>query len=75
MALTINIWTLIHFIFIYFYFFLLMVTPATYGSSQARGQIRAAAAGLNYGHSNAVSKPHLQPTTQLAEAPAGSLTH
>ena len=39
--------------------------PAAYGGSQARGQIRATAAGLHHSHSNARSKPHLQPTAQL----------
>ena len=41
-----------------------MVTPAAYGSFQARGQIRAAAAGLHHshGHSNTKSELHLQPT-------------
>ena len=34
---------------------------------QARGQIRAAAAGLHHshGHSNVQSEPHLRPTPQL----------
>ena len=32
---------------------------AACGSSQARGQIRAAAAGLHHSHSNTRSKPHL----------------
>jgi len=36
-----------------------------YGNSQARGQIRAAAASLRQSHSNAGSKLHLQPTPQL----------
>jgi len=41
------------FIFIYFYLiFLFMAAPAAYGSSQARGQIGAAAAGLCHSHSN-----------------------
>ena len=39
-----------------------------YGSSYATGQIgAAAAAGLHYSHSNAGSKPCLQPTLQLME--------
>ena len=49
----------------------LAVTPATavgfffllfraYGGSQARGQIRATAAGLHHSHSNAGSEPTLQ---------------
>ena len=39
--------------------------PAVYGSSQARGQAGAAAAGLQHSHSNVGSQPHLQPTPQL----------
>ena len=38
---------------------------AAYGGSQARGQIGAVAADLHHSHSNARSKPHLQPTPQL----------
>ena len=41
------------------FFFFLMATPVSYGSSQARGQTRAAAAGHEHGHSNTRSKPHL----------------
>ena len=40
-------------------------TPAAYGGSQARGLIRAVAAGLRQSHSNAGSEPCLQPTPQL----------
>ena len=36
-----------------------------YGGSQARGQIRAVAAGLCQSHSNAGSESHTQPTPQL----------
>ena len=39
------------------YFF--MVAPAAYGSSGARGQIRAAATGLHHSHNNNGSKLHL----------------
>ena len=53
------IWT---FCFIYIYLFLFLfifllfrAVPVTYGSSQARGQIRAAAASLHHSHSNARS--------------------
>ena len=54
----------------YFFFFLLFrATPMAYGSSQARGQIRATAAGLCHSHSNAGSKPCLQPTPQLPAMP------
>ena len=45
-----------------------------YGGSQARGQIRATAAGLHHSHSNIRSEPLLRPTPQLI-ATAGSLTH
>ena len=38
---------------------------AAYGGSQARGLIRAVAAGLHHSHSNAGSKPNLPPTPQL----------
>ena len=47
------------------FFFLLRATLAAYGSSQARGQIGAAAAGLQHSHSKARSKPWLWPTPQL----------
>ena len=40
-------------------------TPVAYGISQARGQIRATAAGLHHIHSNVGSEPCLQPTPQL----------
>ena len=40
-------------------------TPAAHGSSQARGLIKAAAAGLHHSHSNARSELCLQPTLQL----------
>ena len=42
---------------------------AAYGGSQARGPIGATAAGLYHSHSNAGSKPHLQPTPQLMATP------
>ena len=42
------------FIFI-FYFFSLRATPEAHGSSQAKGWIGAAAAGLHHSHSNAGS--------------------
>ena len=49
----------------FFFPFLFKATPAVYGSSQARDQIRAGAAGLHHSHSKAKSKPHLRPTPQL----------
>ena len=39
--------------------------PSAYGGSQARDPIGAVAAGLGKSHSNAGSRPHLQPTPQL----------
>ena len=41
--------------------------PAAYGGSQARGLIRAVAAGLHQSHSNVGvgSEPHLRPTPPL----------
>ena len=48
---------------------LFRTTPATYGGSQARGQIRATASGLHHSHSNVGSEPRLQPTPQLTATP------
>ena len=55
-----------------FFFWLFRAVLAAYGSSQARGQIRAAAADLQHSHSHSHSHSHmgfgprLQPTSQLA---------
>ena len=48
---------------LFFVFF--RAAPAAHGSSQARGQISAAAASLCHSHSNAKSKLRLRPTLQL----------
>ena len=48
-----------------FLFLLLRATLVAYGTSQARGQIRAAAASLHHKHSNLGSKLCLQTTPQL----------
>ena len=48
-----------------FLFLLFRATPVAHGSSQARGQIVAAATGLCNSHSNTRSKPRLWPTPQL----------
>ena len=40
-----------------------------YGSSQARGRIRATGASLRHSHGNAGSELRLQPTPQLTEMP------
>ena len=45
--------------------FFMRATPAAYGSSWARGQMRAAAASLCHSHDNTESEPHLQPMLQL----------
>ena len=49
----------------FFFFGLFRAAPTAYGSSQARGPIRAVAASLHHRHNNARSEPHLQPTPQL----------
>ena len=51
----------IYYLFIYICLF--RTTPVAYGSSQARDQIGAAAAGLHHSHSNAGSESCLRPTT------------
>ena len=57
----------------FFFFFCLFAfsraAPTAYGGSQARGPIRAVAAGLHQSHSNAGSESHLQPTPQLMATP------
>ena len=45
------------------------ISPTAYGSSQARGWIGAAAAGLHHSPSNARSEPCLWPTPQLTAMP------
>ena len=50
------------------FFWLFKATPEAHGSSQARGRIRAAAAGLHPSHSNVGSEPHRRPTPQLIAA-------
>ena len=59
--------SLIYFLFVclFTYFCLFRASPAAYGSSQAGGQIRAAAAGLDHSNSYMGPKPHLQPILQL----------
>ena len=51
------------------FYSLFTATLAAYGSSQARGPIRAAAACLHHSHSNVRSKPHLRPTPQIMAMP------
>ena len=52
-------------IFIHF-FFPFRATPVAYGSSQARGRIRRAPAGLHHSHSNTGSELHLWSMLQPA---------
>ena len=54
------------YVFILFFFFLVFrAALVANGGSQARGRIRAAAAGLHHSHISARSELHLQPTPQL----------
>ena len=46
-------------VFIMHVFFLFMAALAAYRSSRAKGQIRAAGAGLHHSHSNTRSTPNL----------------
>uniref|UniRef100_A0A8D1SYM9 Cathepsin L n=1 Tax=Sus scrofa TaxID=9823 RepID=A0A8D1SYM9_PIG len=55
-------------------FFFFRAAATAYGGSQAKGQIQATAPGLRHSHSNAGSKPHLQPTPQLMAMPDPSPT-
>ena len=55
--------------FIFFFWLFLRGCTMAYGSSQARGRIRAVAAGLHHSHSNARSELHLWPTPQLKAMP------
>ena len=52
-----------------FFLFLGGAAPAACGSSQARGQIGAAAACLHRSHNEGRSKLHLRPTPQLMAMP------
>ena len=55
------------FFFFFFFFFLsfFRAAPASYGGSQARGQIGAIATTLQHSHSNLESEPCLRPTLQF----------
>ena len=57
-----------------FFCLLFRASLSAYGSSQARSQIRAAAAGLHHSHSNTGSEPR-SVTYTTAHGNAGSLTH
>ena len=55
-------------IFCCLFILLFRAIPGAYGSSQARGPVRATAAGLHHRH-NMESKLHLRPTPQLMAMP------
>ena len=57
-SLFFNLWNKTTLFFCLF-FFLFRVAPSAYGSSQARGQIGAAVAGLHHSHSSTGSEPCL----------------
>ena len=61
----------LHFLttFFFFFFFGLRAALAAYGSSQARGGIRAAALGLHYSHCKTRLEWHPQIIAQLAAMP------
>ena len=65
----------VFYVCLFLFVLLSFAAPALYGSSQARGEIRAAAAGLHHSHSDTGSEPHLQPTYTTAHSNVGSLTH
>ena len=68
----VSAWSVGHFILFYFiilFYCLFRATPTADGDSQAKGQIRAVAAGLCHSHSNMGSEPGLQPTPQLTAMP------
>ena len=56
-------------VFVFVFFSFSRAAPVAYGSSQARGPIGPVATGLRQSHSNAGSKPRLQPTPQLTATP------
>ena len=62
------------FLFFFFSFCLFRATPVAYGSSQARGPIGVADAGLHHSHSNLGSKLHVRPIAQLTAMPDPSPT-
>ena len=59
------------FLFYFYLFSLFRATPMAFGGSQARGLIRAVAAGLGDSRSNTKPEPRLQPTPQLTATERG----
>ena len=68
---TVDIWSqvILLFTYLFIYFATSRAALAAYRGSQARGLIRAVAAGLRQSHSDAGSKPWLQSTLQLTATP------
>ena len=62
-------WVFFGFWGFFFFFCLFRAAPAAYGGSQARGLMRATAAGLHHSHSHSRSELHLQPIPQLRAMP------
>ena len=60
---------LTHVFLLYFIFVFSRATTVAYRGSQARGRIRAVAAGLRQSHSNAGSEPRLRHTPQVTAMP------
>ena len=61
------------FLFFFSLCLLFMAAPVAFGSSQARGQIRAIAACLCQSHGNARSEPHLRMTPGIKPASSWTL--
>ena len=59
----------------FFFFPLFRAATAAYEISQARGLIRAPAAGLHHSHNNTRYKPRLWPTPQLPVSQARGFEH
>ena len=70
-AYKLSVYLLVAFFFFFLVFLSFLGAPPACGGSQARGLIGAIASGLHHSHShsNARSKPRLQPTPQLTAMP------
>ena len=64
-----NMCLVFFFLLLLFVCFSFRAAPAAYGSSRARGRIRAVAASLHHSKNNSKSKTCLQPTPQLMATP------
>ena len=59
--------------YLFFFFLLFSAAPLAYESSQARGPIRAVAAGLHHNHSNSRSELPLWPTPPTPQVTASQI--